>query len=105
MAITYELSTEHNVYPNLTVYDRFMNGSPLGWKVEANPGYVFYDQNANDVELDENGNEVPVTYYYTQKGLNPNYNWANFALVAVPRDSVDENYIFGTTPGNNHEVM
>ena len=102
---TFEISAEHNNYPNLTVYDRFRDGSPLGWKVEANPGYVFYDTTENNTELDENGNEVPVTYYYTLMYISPYFNWANFSLVAVPRDSVDENYIFGDTPGNDHEVM
>lgn len=101
---TYAVSKEHNIYPNLTVYDRFRNGVLYGWKVEANPGYVFHDTTENYTEPDKDGNEVPVTYYYTVMGISPYYNWANFALVAVPRDSVDENYIFGTTPGNNHEV-
>lgn len=107
MAYVYVPSEEHNIYPNLTVYDQLWDGTePEGWKVGANPGYVFYDQNANDTELDpETMLERPVTYYYTVRYLNPRFNWANFALVAVPRDSVDENYIFGDTPGNDHEVM
>lgn len=106
MAYTYVPSEEHNIYPNLTVYDQLWDGvEHEGWKVEANPGYVFFDQNANNTETDPDTlEEIPVTYYYTVKYLNPRYNWANFALVAVPRDSVDENYIF-SNPGNNHEVM
>lgn len=100
----YTVSEEHNIYPNLTVYDRTFNGSPLGWKVDANEGYVFYDANANNTETNpDTMEEEPVTYYYVTIGFPPNYNWSNFALVAVPRDSVDENYIFGT--GNNHEVV
>lgn len=103
--VTFEISAEHNVYPNLTVCDRFADGVAAGWRVTANEGYVFYDANANDVEQDPiTMEEVPVTYYYTIKYLNRNYNWANFALVAVPRDSVDENYIFGVGD-DDHEVM
>lgn len=105
MAYTYTVSTEHNIYPNLTVYDRFWDGEPSGWRVNANEGYVFYDANANDIGLDpETGEEIPVTYYYTVQAMSRYYNWANFALVAVPREDVDENYIFGIGD-NNHEVM
>ena len=105
MAVTFEISTEHNIYPNLTVYDRFSDGVSAGWKVEANEGYVFYNANATDTEIDpETMEEIPVTYYYTIRLFPRNYNWANFALVAVPRDSVDENYIFGGGD-NNHEIM
>ena len=102
MVITYQVSTEHNIYPNLTVYDRLVDGVANGWRVNANDGYVYYDENEHYTERDENGNEVPVTYYYTVKSLSRFYNWDNFALVAVPRDSVDENYIFGG--GSNHET-
>ena len=91
----YRTSNEHNIYPNLTVYDRLVDGAPNGWKVTANEGYVFYDENSNDVELDpETMKEVLVTYYYVIKMLNPRYNWNNFALVAVPRKNVEEKYIF-----------
>lgn len=102
---TYEVSTEHNNYPNLTVYDRFRDGILNGWKVTANEGYVFYDENANDSITDPDTLEpIPITYYYTIRMLNPNYNWANFALVAVPRDSVPADQIFGGGD-NEHEVM
>ena len=107
MAITYEVSTEHNNYENITVYDRFMDGAPFGWRVNANEGYVMYQANANNTEINpDTGLEEPVTYYYTLATLSPYYNWANFDWVAVPRDSVDENYIFGG--GDNepdHEIM
>lgn len=107
MAYTYVPSAEHNIYPNLTVYDRFWNGTePDGWRVNANEGYVFYDENANNTEIDPNtGEEKTVIYYYTVMALSYRYNWANFALVAVPRASVDENYIFGGGGNNNHEIM
>ena len=93
--ITYQVSTKHNIYPNLTIYDRFVDGVQNGWRVNANEGYVFYDITANDVELDpETMEERPVTYYYTVMSLNRNHDWSTFSQVAVPRDSVDENYIF-----------
>lgn len=97
---TYEIDTERNVYPNLTIEKILCDGEFSAWNVTANEGYVFYDENANDEELrynEETGMEelVPVTYYYTRKILNPRYTWANFAIVAVPYGSVNENYIFG----------
>lgn len=102
----YEIDTEHNIYPNLTVYKRHLEGVWSGWSIFANDGYVFYDANANNVEIDpETDEERPVIYYYTQTHKSARYNWANFALVAVPRDSVDENYIFGGGDNNDHEVM
>jgi hypothetical protein len=101
----YEISAEHNIYPNITVYDRFKDGVLNGWKVNTNEGYVMYRTTDNTVELDPiTGEERPVTYYYTESRLPLTYNWNNFAWVAVPRDSVDENYIFGVGD-NEHEVM
>ena len=93
MAITYVISTEHNIYPNITVYDRLNNGVAAGWSVRANEGYVMYPTNEEHIEIDPvTGEERPVIYYYTETGLPLTYNWNKFAWVAVPRDSVDENY-------------
>ena len=92
---TFEVSAEHNIYPDLTVYDRFRDGSPLGWKVEANPGYVFYDTTDDHREFDKNGKEVHVIHYFTIMYISPYFDWNNFSLIAVPRDSVDENHVFG----------
>ena len=93
---THEIDTEHNIYPNITVEKRLCDGVLSAWRVTANEGFVFYDANANDMAIDpDTMEEIPVTYYYTIRMFPPMYNWANFALVAVPRDSVDENYIFG----------
>jgi len=121
MAIKYRESTEHNIYPNITVDERYDDTNPTvitGFRVTANDGYVYYDRNAQDTELQvdpETGDyvydpetglpvEVPVTYYYRIKYLVRNYNFDNFPYVAVLRSTVDENYIFGG--GNNdHEVM
>lgn len=104
MAVTYLLSTEHNNYPNFTVYDRFADGVAAGWRVNANEGYVFYDTNDEEVTEDpETGELVPITYYYTNIHYPRTFNWDNFSLVAVPRDSVPADQIFGG--GNDHEVM
>lgn len=104
MGFDYEISVEHNIYPNLTVYDKYYNGEFAGWEVRSNEGYVFYNANANNTTFDpDTMEEIPVTYYYTLMSLTKYYNWANFALVAVLRSSVDENYIFGA--GNNHETV
>lgn len=101
---TYELSTEH-IFPGISVYKILKDGVLNGWEVRANEGYVFYNVNANDTEWSEDlQEEVPVTYYYTIKVLPLRFNFANFPWVAVPRDSVDENYIFGVGD-NEHEVM
>lgn len=105
MATIYQESTEHNIYPNLTVYDCIDNGELTGWRVNANEDYVFYDTTANNTELDpETMEEIPVIYYYTVRYFPLRKNWDNFSLVAVPRDTVDENYIFGVGD-DDHEVM
>lgn len=102
---TYEISSEHNIYPNITIYDSLTDGQLDGWRMNANEGYVFYDTSANNTEFDpETMMEVPVIYYYTISYLPRTYNWANFHWVAVPRESVDENYIFGVG-NNNHETI
>lgn len=101
---TYELSTEHN-YPNISVYKILKDGILNGWEVRANEGYVMYDPNRNDMEWsEEEQSDVPVTYYYVIKVLPLRFDFTNFPWLAVPRDSVDENYIFGVGD-NDHEVM
>ena len=103
-----EIATEHNIYPNITVtYLRNSEGEHFGWEIFANEGFVFYDSTANDTEPSpdpDNPIPIPVTYYYTVAALPLNYNWANFPYVAVPRESVDENYNFGDKD-NDHETM
>ena len=102
---TYEIATEFN-FPNITIYNRLVDGVKRGWRANANEGYVFYDTTAQDFEQPTPDSEpIPVTYYYTVRLFPTNYNMANFSLVAVPRDSVDENYIFGGGNNNEHEVM
>lgn len=101
---TREIATEFN-YPNITVWRVLKDGVLSAYEVKTDEGYVMYNPNANNTEIDPETMEArPVIYYYTIKGLNKNYNFANFPWVAVPRDSVDENYIFGIGD-NNHEIM
>ena len=103
--ITYELATDYN-FPNINIYRRYYNGEFNGWKAETADGYVMYNPNANNTELDpETMEERPVIYYYTGTTLPLRYNMDNFPYVAVLRSTVDENYIFGVGNNNNHEVM
>lgn len=100
---TYELATDLN-YPNINIYRRYYNGEFNGWKAETAEGYVMYNPNEENYEPDPiTGEMVRVNYYYTITTLPLRYNIANFPYIAVPRDSVDENYIFGS--GNNHETV
>ncbi len=95
MEYEYQLSQEHNIYPNMTVHDRFLDGEPRGWRVTPNDGYVMYDTTDENYDLDpETDEEIPVTNYYTIALLPRNYSWQSFSWVAVPRDSVDEKNIF-----------
>lgn len=106
MAIyTYVIDEEHNIYPNITVKKILRDDVFTGWRINANEGYVFYDTTEQNYEIDpETFVPIPITYYYTEADLPPNFNWNNFSWVAVPRNEVDENYIFGG--GNNdHEIM
>lgn len=98
MAYTFPIDTEHNIYPNLTVRKRLNESNvQIGWSVISNNGYVMYDTTQNDFIIDEEtGEEVPVTYYFTEVGLPANYNFDNFSFVAVLRSEVDENYIYGS---------
>ena len=75
---TYEIDTEHNIYPNLIIEKVLRDDELAYWRVQAKSGYVFYDANAEDTD-----------YYATILILNPMFDWGNFSLVAVLRDSVD----------------
>lgn len=101
---TTEIATDI-VIPNISVYRKYKDGVLSRYEVYSNEGYVMYDTTANNTELDPiTGEEVPVIYYYTWLTCPLSINFDNFTWVAVPRDSVDENYIFGTT-NPDHEVM
>ena len=113
-----ELATDYS-YPHIDIYRQYRDDVFNGYKAYAQNGYVFYDTNANDTTdlIDPDTGEpvideetgmpvtVPITYYYTIRIFPKTYNMANFSLVAVPRDSVNENDIFGGGDNNNHEVM
>lgn len=104
MTITFELATEYN-YPHINTYRRYRDGELSGWKFETEEGYVMYNPNDETYEEDpETGLEVRVHYYYTQYNASFRFDPATFPYIAVPRDSVDENYIFGGGD-NDHEVM
>lgn len=101
---TQELATDI-VFPHILVYRQYRDGTHYGYQVKTEDGYVMYDTAANDVEFDpDTMEEIPVVYYYTIMSCPLNYNFAAFTWVAVPRDSVDENYIFGVGD-NDHEIM
>ena len=87
MKITYQISTEHNIYPNMTVYDRIADGVHKGWKVEPHPNYSIYDKNAdskviNPITMEE---ETVITYL-SMVMLPRRFNWDNFAYEAVKND-------------------
>ena len=93
MAILYRISTTHNVYPNLTVYEKYYDtdtNTVIGFRVNANEGYVFKDTSETNYELDtETGIEREVTHYYRLAYLTRNFNFANFSFVAIPESEVD----------------
>ena len=101
---TYEVATEYS-YPNITLYKSLRDGVQTGWRINANEGYVFYDTTAINLETDPDTMEdIQVTYYYVVAALPMREDMVNFRWVAVPRGSVDENYIFGVGEPD-HEVM
>ena len=106
---TREVATEFN-FPNITIYRVLADGVLSSYEAIPDEGYVMYNTAANNTETQINPEtgleeEVPVTYYYTYRGFPKTKNFANFTWVAVPRSSVDENYIFGGGDNNDHEVM
>ena len=105
MANYTETLNENFNFPHIDIYNQYRDGVQYGYRAYTHEGYVMYDTTDNTFEPDpETGEEIPVTYYYTLAGFPLRYNFDNFTWVAVPRDSVDENYIFGVGD-NNHEVM
>lgn len=85
---TYEISKEHNIYPNLTVCDRLRDGVPMGYRLTPNKGFVFQDTRENFTELDEEtGEEIPVTYYRTLAYLPRDFRFDSFPFVAVPEST------------------
>lgn len=104
MAWTRELNTNFN-FPNIGIYNVLNDGVHMRYEAIPNEGYVMYDTNRNDTELNpDTMEEIPVIYYYTLAGFPLNFNFDNFTWVAVLRSEVDENYIFGDVEPD-HEVM
>ena len=101
---TLELSTEYS-FPNILLYKKLRDGVHVAWKIYPADGYVMYDTTDETYEIDpETGEEIPATYYFVDVDLPLNYPFDSFPWVAVPRDSVDENYIFGL-PDEEHEKI
>ena len=99
---TKEIATEFT-FTGIIVYRTLCDGVQTGWEIRVKEGYVFYDTTANNTELNEETELYePVIYYYVIAALPMREDMVNFRWVAVPRDSVDENYIFGT--GENDHV-
>lgn len=89
-----ELATDFN-YPHINVYRNYCDDVLCGYNVYAQEGYVFYDTEVNDVILDpDTEEEIPVTYYYTIRLFPAACDMNNLTLIAVPCDSVDEDYIY-----------
>ena len=94
---TREIESNFN-HNNIIAYRKYCNGMQYAWSFEAAKGYVMYDTKANDfipIE-DEYGNiiEEPCIFYCLSIFCPLNYDLDNFSWVAVPRESVDENYIY-----------
>lgn len=93
MEIKYEEAKEFN-FPNIKIYDRLVDGVKRGWRANANEGYVFYDPNEIYYEQESPDSEpIEVNHYFTERSFPPNYDMANFSLIAVLRSSVNEEYI------------
>ena len=98
--VTYEISKEHNNYPNLTVYETLSDGVLAGWRVNADEGYVFYDTNDEHLETDEGEQEKPVIYYSAECYFPRTLDWNTFGLVAVLQSSIEDTNIHGDNASN-----
>ena len=78
----YQVSVEHNIYPNITVYDRLKDEQPAGWLVKANEGYVFYDINTEDYVDEETGEIIPKPFL-VEAFLPSSYDFNIFPYVAI----------------------
>lgn len=100
---TQELDTSFN-FPHIKIYKKLEDGVLYAYSIKADDGYVMYDTTENSTEIDPETEEIiPVIYYFTEASVPKWYDFDNFPWVAVPRDSVDENYIFGVT--DKPEIM
>lgn len=104
MEIIYTVSPTITL-PNTTVEEKYIDGILKAHRLTANNGYVMYNRNANDTELDAFYNEVPVTYYYRQATVNIRVPFENWGYEAVLESTVDENYIYGSGNKPDYEAM
>ena len=100
---TESINTNYN-FPHIDIYNRYKDGVLSAYKLIPHEGYVVYDTNANEIEVDpETLEKIPVTYYSRLVIFPLNYNFANFSYVAVLESEVDPDYIFGN-PEPPHET-
>ena len=98
MSVAYaeEVATD-KAFPHIDVYRTLMDGVQTGWRLATETGYVMYDKTDDNTQLDPDTMvERSVVYYYTGAELPLGYRFSTFPWVAVPRDSVEESYVFGT---------
>lgn len=81
-------------FQNITIKKIVKDGEVARFEAKPKAGYVMYDPNEKEVELDLFGNSHQVTYYRTIAGFPKNYDFANFPYVAKLRSEVDEKYIY-----------
>lgn len=93
MATRFELATDILI-PHIKAERMLIDEKFSAFQLTTHDGYVMYNKNRNDTELDEFGNEIPVTYYYKLATQPPTMTAENCPWIAVPRSEVDENYIF-----------
>ena len=95
MAVWAEVIDTNFNFLGIDIYQTLKDGELVDYVAKAQEGYVFYDPNANDTEYDrETDTETPVTRYHIVVYLPKMYYMGKFPYKAVPRDSVDEKYIF-----------
>lgn len=91
--VTYKLAPDISL-ENITVHRRYYDGVLSAYRLTANEGYVMYDTEEKIYELDENGNEVRVTYYCRQVTIHVSVPIENWTYVAVLESTVDEKNIY-----------
>ena len=100
--IIYEVANDISL-ENITVYRGMRDGVLKNYKLVANEGYVMYDTEEEIYELDENGNEVQVTYYCRLVYIPASIPVSNWTYVAIPESEADPDHIFGV-PDNTETI-
>ena len=83
-------------FPHIDIYNITNDANELRYyEARTQKGYVMYDPNEVNMELDlETMEEVAVTYYCTIAAIPKTFNFELFPYIAVTGDSVDRSYIF-----------